>query len=206
MLIEKSNIPIKSAYTIVLGNEELAKLITRVHATSISAGTELEKIIEDKCETLDNVDLLINNKNAPQGVFLIPKKVLQKSKLRSPQNPDFVTLKTVKTHCYIVELKVGKNFDTKKSRAEYDNLKSFLDNIANQIPYTSSIHICSFYETDKDAIYKGFKKKFEMKEILTGKEFCRLLEIDYEEIMNIHKRHQEENLRFFKEKFESIDI
>ena len=63
--------------------------------------------------------------------------------------------------------------------------------------FTVSAHICCFNQTSKDEIVKGFKNKIPKQEALTGPDFCTLLEIDYQKIIEERKGDQRENLEYF---------
>ncbi|MDR0984216.1 MAG: hypothetical protein LBL93_04310 [Ruminococcus sp.] len=202
----KSN---SGGYERVFGNKELGSLITKVQSTVISNGTELERIIQNQAKNvINNIDDLIEMDFKEDNVYLISKKSIKKSKnFKSiTQEPDFLILliKGRKHHCHIIELKDGDMFDTKKSKAERDNLVTFKNLISSKLPFTTSIHICCFNQTDKETIAVGFKNVFSYEEILTGKEFCDLLEIDYEEIIKMRKQDEKENLEYFVEELLKI--
>jgi len=188
-------------YVRVFGNVELGLLLSKVQSTVISAGTELEKIVY---KILENEGRIIEDfdnfsiEDFQNNVYVVPKKVIKNSKLlKTSEEPDFVVIKTFKRHCYIIELKDGDMFDTKKSLAEKQNLKHFEDAISRKLPCTTSIHICSFNQESRAKIVAGFKGKFTEDEVLTGKEFCEILQINYEEIINKRKEDEKDNLDFF---------
>ena len=206
MLIEESKEGRKDgSYTRLFGNEELGSLISRIHSTSIRSGNYLEKVIEEKASTLPSVDNLING-DLEQGTYLITKKVIKKSKLKTDKEPDFLVLAISKNNCYIIDLKDGDNFDTKKASGERQALSDFQNHLSNQIPYTTSIHICCFNQLDKEVIYNSMKRKFKMKEILTGKDFCDILGISYQDIIKDRKRYQIKNIEFFKKAIANLSI
>ena len=122
-------------YARVLGNEELGGLISRVHSTVISNGTELERIInrmlKDKGYLVQDVDKFLDSNILPMNAtYVFPKKAIKKSTTIDfhTSEPDFVILKisNLKRHCHIIELKDGFMFDTKKSASEKQHYKSFL--------------------------------------------------------------------------------
>lgn len=193
-------------YARVLGHEELGCLISRVHSTVISNGTELERMInrmlKEKGQLVPDVDAFLDSKILPMnGTYVFPKKAIKKSKKIDfhKSEPDFVILKIsqLKRHCHIIELKDGFMFDTKKSASEKETLQKFSSHIAQYIEYSTQIHICSFHEPDKKIIAQGFKGVFSEQEILTGQEFCQILEIDYNEIIESRKVDQKINFEFF---------
>ena len=48
-----------------------------------------------------------------------------------------------------------------------------------------------------EEIVKGFKSKITMDEAMTGKEFCELLEINYDKIVEMRTVDQSKNLAYF---------
>jgi hypothetical protein len=203
------------SYTRVFENKLLGELITKIHSTSISNGSELEKLIllhiPNQCVVKDCDEFLKEfetHKHTDNDILrLIPKKVLKKSKTLKPQKnpnnknfePDFVILKIDKSQqcCYIIELKDGFVFDTKKVIGERKHLELFQNYIATQIPFTTKIKFCCFNETDKIKIRTGLKNAFEINEIMTGFEFCELIKIDYNKIQQKRKNDSTENIDYF---------
>lgn len=112
----------EGGYTRLFGDVQLGRLLSRVQSAVIRAGSELEKSIIDLANCVDDVDAFLNADIVPEGVFVAPKRQLKKSKILNYAGvePDFVVLERVKKkqHCYLVELKDGDNFDTKKAAGE----------------------------------------------------------------------------------------
>lgn len=192
------------AYTRLLGNEELGALISRVHSASISSGVELEKLILEKSDlflvqTVEEMEsLLSNGEKFSKKTYLIPKKIVKQSaKFKSEHEPDFLILKKENKALYIVELKDGDAFDTKKSAGEVEALRRFKNHISENVPYKTPILVCCFNQTDKKKIIQGFKNQVKPAEAFTGKEFCELIGIDYQAIVKERIKDQKENLRFF---------
>jgi len=199
-------------YTRVLGNEQLGALISRVHATSISSGHELEGLILEKSnlflvQTAEEMEsILLNGKKFEKKTYLIPKKVVKKSRFKSKHEPDYLILKKETKTLYITELKDGDAFDTKKSAGEIESLRKFQNDISENIPYKTLILVCSFNQTDKEKIIQGFKSKIKPSEAFTGKEFCELIGIEYQAIVDKRKsQDQKENLKFFCEELLKIE-
>ena len=197
----------ESGYERLFGNHELGQLLSRVHATIISNGTELEKLIVGLAETVDNVDTFITQKDIPNGTYLMTKKAVKKSSLCTDKEPDLLIFEITenKQHCYIIELKDGDTFDTKKATGEVENLKHFENHVSRKLRFTTSIHVCSFNQPDKEKIIIGFKKQITPQMAMTGKELCKLLGLNYEEIINSRFYAQKENLKYFVESLLNID-
>lgn len=199
-LIENSKGRVEGGgYERLFGNQQLGHLLSRVQATVISSGTELEKIIVEMSNRIDDVDTFMNEQKMPNGIYLISKQAIKHSKIKSDKEPDILVLKIdeVKQHCYIIELKDGDTFDTKKAAGEVSLLQTFESHLSKQIRFTTSIHICSFNQSDKDKIVTGFKKKITKEQAMTGQELCTLLGIDYRLILNSRVHQQNKNLEFF---------
>ena len=96
-------------------------------------------------------------------------------------------------------MKDGHIFDTKKADSEREALHGFAKRNAGRLPYRVSTHFCAFNQGDTEIIWKGFKQRIDIKEAMTGREFCDLLEIDYDEIIEIRKQDAEDNIRYFLE-------
>ncbi len=194
-------------YHRLFDNEELGGLFSKVHAAVIRNGNELENIIIEKCDCITDVDNFFSE-HQNDGVYLIEKKVIKKSTLKSNQEPDFIILKVdnENKHCYIVELKDGDTFDTKKAAGEKALLTNFQRDLSIKIPYTSSIHVCAFNQLDKEKIVAGFKNKISEDEAMTGMELCRLLDINYQEILTDRRQGAESNIDYFLESLMNIDL
>ena len=189
-------------YARLFNDPDIGALVSRVHATSIRAGTELEHII--RRESMSNgtairdLDEFLDN--GSEGVFLADKSVIKSSvRIDFPSaEPDYlVFIRDVsRRECYVLELKDGDQFDTKKSSGEVSNLLAFSNNVGSKLPYSTSIRICSFNQDDKQAIVAGFKGKVDESMVWTGREFCELLEFDYDAIINERKTDADDNRRF----------
>ena len=190
------------AYERLLNNKDLANIFTKAQSTVITNGTELEKIITSKSTKIDNLDDFINQVNSGNqgiGVYLCTKKVINQSKYRNTKQPDFIVFEIKPNgarNCTIVELKDGDSFDTKKSQSEKQSLIAFKNDLASNIPFVVRFCICSFNQSDKEQIYLGFKKNFEMNEILTGQEFCDMLGISYDDIQLMRTKDAKDNFEY----------
>ena len=196
-----------SGYERLFGNHELGQLLSRVHATVISSGTELEKIIIGKAVNINEVDKFLSHQVLQQGTYLISKSAIKASHLKSDREPDILIFKIAENiqHCYIIELKDGDTFDTKKAVGEVQNLIDFENHISSKIRFTTSIHVCSFNQPNKDKIIAGFKRKITKEQAMTGQELCTLLGLNYREIINSRLSNQIKNVSYFIDGILRID-
>ena len=189
----------------MFNDPDVGALVSRIHATSIRAGTELEHIIQRESEAngkaIDNLDEFLSN--GVDGVFIASKTAIKKcAKIQSPgAEPDYLVFvrNGARRECFVVELKDGDQFDTKKSSGEINNLVLFSTNVGSTLPYATTIRVCSFNQEDKQAIVVGFKQTIDEKLVWTGREFCDLLGFDYDAIVDERKNDAEDNRRFLVE-------
>jgi hypothetical protein len=188
----------KSGYARLVGDQQLGDLLSKVQAAVISAGTELEKLIAEHADTGASLDEILDGK-IKNGIFLIPKQAVKKSRLAAQFEADLLIFEITeaKRHCYIVELKDGDSFDTKKSSGEKTNMERFQDHISKLISFTTSIHFCCFNQDSREEIVRGFKNKIKTEEAMTGQELCDILRINYNAINAQRQADQKDNLEFF---------
>lgn len=193
-------------YNRVFNNENLGKLIQKVQSTVISNGNELEKIILEKSNVINDLDEFLSQKNI-KGVFLCPKKVIKTSKYKLEEHePDLVIFEISESNrnCYIIELKDGDNFDTKKSQGEFEGLEKYKNHLGSKITFITNFFICSFNQNEKELIVKGFKNVFNINQVMTGRQLCDLLKIDYDKIIENRKKDAEDNKKYFIEELVKI--
>ncbi len=190
------------AYARLFNSPEIGALISRIHAASIRAGTELEKIVEREAKAngtaIVELDAFLDNGH--DGVFVAAKKQVKACKaINFPEaEPDYLIFvrKGTRRHCYVVELKDGDVFDTKKAAGEIATLTRFSTSVGSKLSYATGIRICSFNQDDKTAIVAGFKNAVGIGEVWTGREFCNLLGFDYDAIVQERLADADANRRF----------
>ena len=197
------------AYHRLFGISALGQFLSRVHSTVISAGTELERIILDQVDQIDDLDKFLSLEIMPEGVLIATKQQIKKSKSLESSNaePDFLIFKRRNNQqgCHVVELKDGHQFDTKKASAEHQAIHSFMERNGCRMQYQVSAHFCCFNQNSREAIVTGFKRKISRNEAMTGREFCALLEINYDEITEVRKQEQPMNVLYFLRELIKID-
>lgn len=195
-------------YTRLFGIEALGNLMSRIQGAVISSGTELETLIWERCKQIDNLDEFVAKHlhQTKQGIFVARKDQVKKSQsINSRYEPDFLGFDLLQRICYIIEIKDGDQFDTKKAAGEHTMLHNFTNDISQALPFSTKIYLCSFNSRIKDEIYNGLKRKFSKDELITGQELCLLFGIDYDEIVQIRTSDQQKNLDYFIRTLLSID-
>ncbi len=196
-----------SGYSRVFDNAPLGALISKVQSTVISNGSELERIILSKTNNIEDLDNFIDQAETSlikDGTYVCKKTVLAKSKYTitgrdgKKIQPDLLVFIVQRRRiCKIIELKDGDAFDTKKVIGEREHLKEFSELFGCKIPFITEWYICCFNQNDKSTIIEGLKHAFTENEILTGKEFCDVLGLSYEEIVESRLKDCEDNLNYF---------
>ncbi len=188
-----------SGYTRLFGDEGLGNLMSRVQGTVIASGTELEHQIMARVKPIGDLDAFIADKHSSEpGVWVATKKQVKNSKIiHSKYEPDFLAFRLDERMCYVVEVKDGDQFDTKKAAGERASLHNFANDIAHDLPFTTRIYLCSFNAPNLESVYNGLKRKFDKTELLTGRDLCELFEIDYQEILQARNSEQQTNLDYF---------
>ena len=192
---------VSGAYIRLFGNADLGTLASKIQSAVIKSGHELEKIISDQVNNIDNLDSFLEQEIMPDGVLLARKRNIKQSNTLdfAGAEPDFMVFKRrnkVQT-CHIVELKDGHVFDTKKASAERHAMHGFIERNAQHIQYRFQAHFCAFNQDDRNAIWEGFKKRIDLSQVMTGREFCELLEIDYDSILAARMADGPDNIEFF---------
>lgn len=191
-----------SGYIRLFDNIELGHLFSKAQAAVISNGTELEKTILARTRKIADLDGFIDavtDGDQPDGVYVCAKSAVKNSSLTvKGHEPDLlVFIVRKKRVCKIIELKDGDTFDTKKAKGEYENLKEFSEQFGYKIPFVTEFYVCCFNPDDKDAIVAGFKGAFPPEHVLTGREPCAVLNIDYDETVNARKADAADNINYF---------
>lgn len=200
-----------SGYIRLFDNIELGQLLSKAQATVISNGTELEKMLLKRTNNIQDLDEFIETTTVGKqadGVYVCAKAVAKKSKLTIPKHePDLlVFIVQQKRLCRIIELKDGDTFDTKKARGEREQLEEYSIKFGAKIPFVTEYYICCFNQEDKNAIMTGFKGVFSIEHIMTGRELCSILNIDYLEIIDERKADAEDNFTYFVSELLNIPV
>lgn len=208
-------------YKRLFNNEKLGLLFSKCHGASCSNGNQLEQIVfKDNVKDLGGLDIFINEytKNPDKfanKVFVATKKSIKKSNYRieyrdengelKEDQPDGLIFVIADKTCSIIELKDGDNFDTKKSYSERKMLEKASNFLSKKIPFMTEFYICCFNNNDKSSIKKGFKNVFETKNIMTGEELCKILNLNYKEIINKRNNDANDNVDYFIDELLKID-
>lgn len=190
-----------SGYTRLFGIAELGNLMSRVQGATISAGTELEKLIWERVRQIEDLDKFIEETRGQTdktGYWVACKKQVKESQIISSKyEPDFLAFDVSNRICYPLEVKDGDQFDTKKASGEHTTLHNFSTDVANTLPFSVKIYLCAFNARTRDEIFHGLKGKFGKDQLLTGKEFCDLFGVDFEGINKIRTSDHQSNLDYF---------
>jgi len=190
-----------SGYTRLLGNSALGNLISRVQGAVITAGKELEKIIWARVNQIEDLDRFLvetlHEKEKENKLWVAIKKQIKKSKtINSKYEPDFIAFSVEERMCYVIEVKDGDQFDTKKASGERMTLHNFTNDISHSLSFSTKIFMCCFNARNIEEMYHGLKRKFLKSELITGRDLCLLFGINYDEIIKVRTIDQKRNLTY----------
>lgn len=206
---------VSGGYERLFGIPALGRLMSRVQSTSISSGLELKKMIGEQVASIEDLDAFLTKDTMPEGVFLAPKSQAKKCETlnfpqKGPKGPDFLVFKrtTGGQECYIIKITDGHVFDITKATGERQVVLSFVERNAQRLEqcgYRVHHRFCAFNQSSRDNIVLGFKKSITREEAMTGREFCKLLELDYDKIAKARQVDQQDNVRVFLDELLRID-
>ena len=182
-----------SAYERLFGNKKLGLLISKIHATTIREGTELERILASRLKNTEGISIDQINKE---------ERIFKGIKRGHTIKVDCVVEK--KDEILLIEIKDGDTFDTKKVAGEVESLivvKSYLEKKSGK---KITAHFCSFNARNHEQIKRGAKNLLAECKPMIGRELCELLGLNFEGIREDRKGNQKENLVFFKEELKKL--
>ncbi|PLS67449.1 MAG: hypothetical protein CV045_13550 [Cyanobacteria bacterium M5B4] len=189
-----------SGYGRVFGNSKLGKLISRVHVCAIRNGNELESLLREASPYKVELDKIITAATDRNPSHLVAFGTeIRKFRKFIPDAPltDVVVYAPDKNELFIVELKDGDTFDTKKADGELASAKKFADWIRPRVSVSVNYYFCSFNQNSREKIVFGVKQRFGVDQVLTGAELCDLIGVDYTAIRLHREEHQAANREYF---------
>lgn len=190
------------SYGRLFDDEKIGLVISDVQSTAIRNGNELEKLIERYSNPLTNNDTcnLINEIEAEtiqNGTYLLSKDSYRGTAIAIPNHePDYIVVRVndANVKIVVVEMKDGDDFDTKKSNGELETLTACKDFIENNFEISTDYALCCFNQKSRQNIVRGLKHRFDEAHVMTGNEFCELVDIEYEAIINERKSDATDNI------------
>lgn len=185
-----------SGYERLFGNRQLGMLISKVQSAVISTGNELEGMLASQIKDTKGISIQKINKE---------DRVFKGIKDGHDIIIDCVITKNGKF--MLIEIKDGDTFDTKKVAGEVASLitaKTHLIEHNNLKEDDVTIHYCSFNATSHEQIEKGAKGLLPKNSAMTGKEFCRLVGLDFDKIVQERGKDQKENMNYFISELKKI--
>lgn len=190
------------SYGRLFDDEKIGLVMSDVQSTAIRNGNELEKLIERYSNPLTNNDTfnLINEIKAgtiQNGTYLLSKNSYRGTTIAIPNHePDYIVVRMndVNVKIVVVEMKDGDDFDTKKSNGELETLTACKDFIESNFAISTDYALCCFNQKSRLNIVRGLKNRFDEAHVMTGNEFCELVGIEYEAIINERKSDAADNI------------
>lgn len=158
------------SYGNILGSIELGEVISTVHRTTINDGYALETVIKDLIPKKVNADIRVKIKDHATGKDVIADLVCLDGKPIA------------------VEIKNGKEFDTKKSDAEWERVKTFAALYSQQVNTKVEPKVCLFPCNTRAEVVKGFKGVIKPGNAMTGKTLCKRLGVSHAKVIKIMQK------------------
>jgi len=130
--------------------------------------------------------------------------VKQSKIIQFKHEPDILAFDLDDRVSYVIEVKDGDQFDTKKASGEHASLHEFATDVSLVVPFSIRVYMCCFNVGDLNAVYNGLKRQFSMNEVLTGKGLCDLLRVNFQEICAARNAEQEDNIDYLIEQLVRI--
>lgn len=185
-----------SGYERLFGNRQLGMLISKVQSAVISTGNELEGLLASQIKDTKGISIQkINKENRvfkgiKSGHDIIIDCIVEK-------NGKFL----------LIEIKDGDTFDTKKVAGEVESLllaKAHLIKTHKLKEQDVLVFYCSFNAISHEQIERGAKGLLPKNSAMTGQEFCKLVGLDFNQIVQARKKDQQENLGYFISELKKI--
>lgn len=190
------------SYGRLFDDEKIGLVMSDVQSTAIRNGNELEKLIERYSNPLTNNDTCnlideIESGTIQDGTYLLSKDSYRGTAIAIPNHePDYLIVQAHGTNVkiFVVEMKDGDDFDTKKSNGELETLTACNDFIENNFEISTDYALCCFNQKSRLNIVRGLKNRFDEAHVMTGNEFCELVGIEYEAIIKERKSDASDNI------------
>ncbi len=185
-----------SGYERLFGNRQLGMLMSKIQSAVISTGLELEETLANQIKDTKGISIQkINKENRvfkgiKNGHDIIIDCVIEK-------NNKFM----------LIEIKDGDTFDTKKVAGEVESLLTAKEHLIKTHKLNEqdvSVFYCSFNAASHEQIEIGAKGLLPKNSAMTGQEFCKLIGLDFNKIIQERKKDQQENLNYFISELKKI--
>tara|TARA_R100001377_G_C3159471_1_gene99190 strand:- start:270 stop:845 length:576 start_codon:yes stop_codon:yes gene_type:complete len=176
MLIEERNSNQNSSYKLLLG-DNVGELMSKINSANIGLGYALESYYE----SYSKLDGIVWKEKVDVG---------EKKKIE----PDMMYDDGEFLH--IGEIKMGVDFDTKKSKAEMNNLHKLRNHFEDNGKKVKT-HFISHLAKDVGEMKKGLKGNATSDiNLMTGEMFCSWLGIDFDELNKLFSNNKERNILY----------
>lgn len=192
MIIDERNLDEKSLYNnpiyLLTGDFETAKFFSCLASACCKFGYFVEKAIKEhfKYTYINQTEIGLKN----TGKFLLHKPKF------GAEVPDYVLIDEDEKIIYVYELKINlRNMDSKKAhgeKAKYQRLKLYLEEIHPK--YETKIFVVNFLGASGRNV--GLYKGLDYLKIISGEQFCQMMDVSFSLVMNKIYSSRSENQQF----------
>ena len=191
--IKQADGNLHSNYNLLFGNQDLGYLISQVHSATISMGTQLGAMVsavipEERITTLENIQEGLQ----VHDLEVVPRPVKKRF-------TDYAVFKHSEGLVYAIKFVLAKQYDQLKGREIRIRNEEVLAQVVSETGYHQGRSIiCGFLASTIDEVIQCMlDPDLDESDVWTGRDFCRFLDIDYEEAMAHISRDQEANCQYF---------
>ncbi|SRR6266545_7632608 len=192
-----------SGWARVFGHSQLGKLLSCVHVCSIRNDYELAELLWQSTPHKSTLSEILMGGTSAQPVKVATAKGIRRASRDIPLI-DFLILDHERRDIAAVELKDGDTFDMKKANGELASARAFTEWLRPRVGYPVRYYFCAFNQASRMAIAIGMKGRLTPDEVLTGRELCERMSVDYDAIRVYRQAHQEANRIYFVEQLLAI--
>ena len=170
----------------------LSNILSSLHSLFIANGTDLEHKLFDACQTIKLKKVLIGDIDFNTNQYISNCTIKNILPTKIILDIVYISDDTV----YVFEMKDGSDFDTEKSKSMVQKTK-LCETLFSS--YTNKKIVCKIVCFNLDDIKKASLKvsKEECNEyLMTGQDFCDIVNINMDEINTLRSFDNEENFKY----------
>lgn len=201
--LQDSKGKIGEGYARIFGNARMAVLLSKLQSAIIRSGFELETMLEaavpaEMITTLDELGAITQHETVKPSIQVVFKPARpDPDNVQHSIQADVLVVNNAQRLFMLVEIKDGYVFDTKKADGELASLRSITSWLAQEYPYRAQYYFCAFNQEDKEEIVRGAKNRFPLDHVLTGRELCTIIGVDYDALCKQRELDQRNNRYYF---------
>ncbi len=189
-----------SNYHLLFGDPNLAYLMSKIHSAMISTGNQLGSVLgavipPDKMTTLED----IKAGNAQHNLEVVARPL-------GKRYTDYAIFKHTQSQIYVVKLISAQQYDLVKGPLIRSRNEDVLSQLLRETGYSFGYPIiCGFFADEVDEVLRCMlDPDLDENLVWTGRDFCKFLGIEYDDVLKHIARDQEDNREYVRDAFGMI--